>query len=281
MLNATSDLPLDDWIRSPDIVVTPRRRLAIHVRKGEQHMVNTAVDFWFGRLRGLHTLKQHDWGGTVRAGTPGTAHEGLIFKRFTVRHWRYLHKPHHARHTVLHEAGVRELGFNVPNQVCLMEERRAGMLLDAAVISHELTGVTKLSKLIDTPTSDFPLTDWRALISAFGREVARWHRAGLFHGDMHMGNVLCRFENGAYVFFWIDNDEGRRYARLPSSKRVHDLNHLQQTIHRLPSTDSMRLWRAYFEGAALPETMHKPLMRRVMAKARRYWKKRSRMDNAP
>ena len=231
--------------------------------------------YWDERLEGLECIRRHAWGGQTRKGHVagvGTCY----FKRFSISNPRYAHKPYRARRTVRLQDRSRALGFHVPGTWCLLECRRFGLLVDSAVVMDELPGFVSTRQLLNTMPNAVirSRADKRALLRAAGREVGRRHACGLFHGDLHPGNLFCRRDGNGFSFACIDNEEGEGYRRLPDRRRVHDLAHLNRMWGGLSPSDRMRFWTAYTESAGLSNAHARAVRRRVLQHSRRFWTKK-------
>ena len=117
-----------------------------------------------------------------------------------------------------------------------------------------------------------PGTFRRGLLVEIGRVVGTWHAAGLFHGDLHPGNLLCRMTDAGPVFFWLDTERTRACRRLPLNLRVNDL--VKLNYERLPVSlaDRMRVWKAYLESSGWPPDRERSLLGRVIARTQHRWR---------
>ncbi len=252
-------------------------RVDVWYPAGDESAASLATSYWRGDLDSEMTIaRQHKWGGKVLRYRPSSSGEPIYLKRLSIRSPRYLHKPRRARHTILQQERMAAAGFRVPASLLLVERTRAGVVTDSVVALKGLGAMPSVFGLINRPDDTQRLTtaEKRSMLTALGREVGRMHRAGLFHGDMHLNNVLYRINEEGITFSWIDNEEGRSFSRLPLRCRVHDLNHINRYNHAMTLTDRMRIWRAYLDEADLPKGVATVLARRVIAHTRAYWKKR-------
>ena len=90
------------------------------------------------------------------------------------------------------------------------------------------------------------LRNKRSLIRAFGQTVGKMHKAGIFHGDLRLGNVLARQDENGWQFFFIDNERTRKFYRLPNRLRLKNM--VQINMYRtvaVTNTDRMRFFTAY------------------------------------
>lgn len=252
--------------------------LDICYRPAAPEWVEIGERYWRRELTGLQTARLRDWGGVTKRGeVDGYGH--FYFKRFAARNPRYLYKTARARRTVALQARAAVLGFGVPEAVCLIERRRAGLLVESAVIMKPLEGWAALRDLLKSAPNAV-LGSWlekRKALRALGMELGRRHAAGLFHGDLHLGNVFCRKEGDAFAFSYIDNEEGAHSPPITVRRRIHDLNHInRRASDGLTHTDRALIWRAYLETAELPRSQRRAVRLSVVRKSRKYRRKKER-----
>jgi len=270
--------PLPDrWKKRVTSLAEEKGTLSVYALEEEPLWTEWALRFWKGEVSPKETVKDHEWGGYVVRARWGERDRLYYFKRFSIRHWRFLHKPRRARHTIVHEARMRDLGFHTPRTVALIERRRMGIVVDSALVTEAVTGAFRMFDLFNKEKVAALLDRERRrdLLRAFGAEVGRLHTAGLYHGDMHWGNLLVKTDRDRFDFFWTDNERGRAYKRLPFRWRVDDLNQVNKYRHRLSRADRMRMWRAYLEETGLSGQEADRVLRRVMQRSRAFWKKRN------
>lgn len=251
-------------------------RLDVYCPVSNPEWIPIGLEWWRRHLHGLEQVRDHHWGGRVECGMAGADGTLCYFKRFTARNPRYLYKVQRARHAVVHEHHIRRFGFNVPDTVCLLERRRFGIVVESGMLSLAVRDSHKVSQIFNAGAGGLiqSTADKRHLLRRVAEEVGRWHNAGLFHGDLHLGNLFCQRQGDQFRFYWLDNEEGRIYRRLPVSRRVHDLNHIVRQRHRLTVTDRMRLWKSYVRVTDLSGAEQEKVLRAVARKSRAFWKKK-------
>jgi hypothetical protein len=142
---------------------------------------------------------------------------------------------------------MRLLGFATPQIFCVIEERRAGVVVQSAIIMEACDRAVSLWDWLTHPAwqQSRTTTRRRTLVVALAREVGRMHRLGIRHGDMHGGNILCQWHDATVSFVWLDNEHTRRYAVLPLRERFRNLKRLSRLYTHVPLTDCGRFWRTY------------------------------------
>jgi len=136
--------------------------------------------------------------------------------------------------------------------VVAMGERKSGFFdRENFLVTLEVENAKQIYQFIPDNSENLTkeqLQDKRELIRAFGRTVGRMHAAGIFHGDLKVGNVLARQERNGWRLFFIDNERTRKFYRLLPWLRLKNL--VQLNMHRSPcltNSDRMRFFKAYLE----------------------------------
>jgi tRNA A-37 threonylcarbamoyl transferase component Bud32 len=263
------------WTRSRDV---QGRALDIYCPEGKEEWVGLAKRYWDDALDGVTEIKRHDWGGVTRSCVvPGFG--TCFFKRFTIRSLRFLHKPRRARNTLRLQTYAAKRGFGVPETLCLMERRRLGIVLESLVVLAEVKDSHSLSSILNQGGGNIvrSRSEKRDLLRTLGQAVGRRHALGLFHGDHHLGNVFCKRCSGGFAISWIDNEEGAICRRIPMRFRLHDLAHMNRFKHQLSLTDRMVTWRAYVKTTNWSPQLQRRVLRRVIRKSQRFWRKKGWM----
>lgn len=250
-----------------------RGYLKIYHRPGEDRWVDIAVSYWKGKLTPLtriessHSAVLHK--GNVEALT-------CYFKRYLIRDFKdmikHIIRPSRARRALRGDEEVQASGFNSPRALCLMEEHISGLLRQSALVTEAIDGAPSATYWINQGFADSQDQRLRFL-KAFGHVVGEWHSKGLYHGDMRLGNILSRPDNGEFVFYWLDNEGTKRYTTLPLSRRVNNLVQVNMDTG-LSRMDRMEFWNAYIEKNSLSVQQEKELMLKVTRKTRKRWKKK-------
>jgi hypothetical protein len=90
------------------------------------------------------------------------------------------------------------------------------------------------------------LEEKRAVICAAGREVGRLHGAGIFHGDLRVGNLIIEGYGPAAKIYFVDNERTMHCGILSAGKRLKNLIQLNMVgLRHITSTDRLRFLNAY------------------------------------
>lgn len=263
-----------DWVKTRVKIFSTQRTLDVWHGPGESLWQERARQCWEEQLAGWTVVRRHEWGGRVYRGRFDPEGPEFFFKKLCVRNPRYFHRPRRARSTWRHESRMSEAGFNTQRLVALMEYRRMGLLVASGLLSEAVPDCVKLYDLLNAGQISMSLREKRSLLRALGKEVGRLHGAGFYHGDMHLGNILCQNAGGTVRFFWIDNEKGQRRDPLPFRLRVDDLCQMIKYKKLLSDTDLMRLWKAYCGEIRLEESEARSVVRTVLDKSQRLWNRR-------
>jgi len=235
--------------------------------------------YWQGRLRGLSTGISSP-ATVVMHGSPREGEGAYYFKQFLVRnrldHVKSFFRRSRAERAFHGGRLAEEKGFRVPKTVCVIEEKRFPRPSRSGLITEAVTDALRLDQLLTAPPDGegTDVTTWRRrLVRDLGMEVGRWHAANLCHGDMRIGNVLCRTQADGCQFYWLDNERTRCTASL--HERARNLVQLNMTSGQMISnTDRMRFWMSYTQTAPGSAAELRRLRDAVVRWSRRRWHKR-------
>ena len=148
--------------------------------------------------------------------------------------------------------------------------------MESALLFDAFEGAVPVYHLLNQPELGVnPIREKRrALLQALGEEVGRWHAEGFYHGDLHTGNILVSEYGETYSFHWIDNEEGRKYPKLPDEKRILDLDHINRLDYNLSLIDRYRFWDAYCRASGLNGRNAKEIAHKVLKRSQKYRRKR-------
>ena len=254
---------MDDCIKTEKKL--SRGYLKIFYRRGDEKWGNLALSYWEGKIERLTRVKSSPH-TIIHAGT--VMDQSFYFKRYLMRDTgdriKHIIRPSRARRAFVNGEMIEALGFHPPRSVCFIEEWRAGFIQESALITEAIKDAPEVRCYIDTVTTG-SVQLRRQFLQSLGRAVGAMHSRGVHHGDMRVGNILCRFLHDEFVFYWLDNERTKRYATLPMSRRINNL--VQLNMERgLTLTDRMRFWKAYMEESRIPSIQEKEITHKVMKK---------------
>jgi hypothetical protein len=167
-------------------------------------------------------------------------------------------KGSHGAHIERITQALNDAGFSAPPVLLQGVDRVGGEL----IITLQADGDGTLRTLDGLGKG--PLARKRAVLQAFGRELARFHRCGFVHGDLTPFNVFF-IRNEPLRFALIDNERTRRAPALMGIRpRLRNLVQLGRfALPHLSRTDRLRVLRAYTEMMRPPA--RRAVTRRVVA----------------
>jgi tRNA A-37 threonylcarbamoyl transferase component Bud32 len=164
-------------------------------------------------------------------------------------------------------------GFKAPVIVAMGECKFSFLERENFLLTVEVEEAKPINQFIPDKLEDFTkeqLNDLRELIRTFGRTVGRMHAAGIFHGDLRLGNVLVKREKDGWHFFLIDNERTRKFRRLSARLRLKNLVQANMLISDcITKTDRMRFFKAYLSLNPLIQNRRAVWANKVVAKTSR------------
>lgn len=164
----------------------------------------------------------------------------------------YLSPERPVRELVL-AARLRSLGLPTP-RVLAARALRAGAGWRLALVSVREPGRDAGAELERWRAGALARGQGRKLATAAGELVARLHRAGFLHADLHPRNLLVAPDGTLAV---LDLDKGRFFSALTDRQRRDNLRRLYRSVRRrearggrfLTRGDHLAFLRAYARGA--------------------------------
>ena len=178
---------------------------------------------------------------------------------------------------------LAENDFRAPTIVA-MGERRFGIFHTRNfLVTLDAANSKRIYEFIPESRTDLAkeqLLSKRELIRAFGQTVGRMHKAGIFHGDLRLGNVLVQKEQNMWRFFFLDNERTKRLCRLPLRLQVKNLVQVNMKLpDTLTNTDRMRFFKEYWAENGGSKQQERELVRQVVKRSderldKRMWVRR-------
>ncbi|HZL12239.1 MAG TPA: lipopolysaccharide kinase InaA family protein [Prolixibacteraceae bacterium] len=122
-----------------------------------------------------------------------------------------------------HSVQLLDLEVNTPEPIAYVDCYRNGKLEKSFYVSL-FTNYKSLREIIAQPISES-----EELIKAFARFACRIHRAGVFHEDYNIDNVLYLFKENKYDFTVIDNNR-MRFSDYSFGKAIRNLKRLSLPV---------------------------------------------------
>lgn len=192
---------------------------------------------------------------------PGTAvfrlHGGerdLFIKFFLYNRWRHLLKSPFlkakAKFAWENAEMLLEEGFQTPPVVIVGEKRSFGFVQKSFFVTEGVEAVSLkmfLKGPFDVSLGSLGVSK-RVFFTRLGRLIGSLHAKGIYHGDLHLGNLLLwgPSSNAKWGFYFLDNEGARRFQSLPNSRRLHDLRDLNDLrLGSISSRDRAHFFKAY------------------------------------
>lgn len=179
---------------------------------------------------------------------------GIYFKQYFCRSgWdfiKHLVRASRAKRAFKASEVLTENGFETPVIIAMGECKSGFFNTRNFLVTLEVESAKQIHQLIPGSLENLTkeqLQGKRKLVRAFGQTVGRMHRAGIFHGDLRLGNVLARQEKSSWHFFFIDNERTRQFRRLPARLRLKNMVQINMFRDGITNTDRLRFFKTYIE----------------------------------
>ncbi len=179
---------------------------------------------------------------------------GVYFKQYLCRSiWdfiKHLVRASRARRAFKATLMLEKNGFGAPAVIAMGEYKSGFFNRENFLVTFEVENAQRFHQFISESLDDLgqeELRNKRELIRAFGRTIGKMHAAGIFHGDLRVGNVLARQEKNGWHFFFIDNERTKKFHRSPARLRLKNLVQLNIFRDGISRTDRLRFFKTYLE----------------------------------
>jgi serine/threonine protein kinase len=170
-------------------------------------------------------------------------------------------------------------------QVPTVEPLAVGRLLcrsgpgDSFLITRSLDGTESLSRFLETTFQTLPPRQQTRLRQQLAIELARFvahlYANGIFHRDLHAGNILVARDANGLRLFLIDLHDTKVGQPLSRRSRMANLIILNRYFSmRASRSDRLRFWRAYVGHGTMDSGLAKELERRTWASNLQFWRQR-------
>lgn len=194
----------------------------------------------------------------------------LFVKFFHPIHWRHRMKAPFlktkARWAWENAQLLLREGFQTPPVVITGERRvfrcvRKAFFVTEAVDAVSLKSILKGS--LDAWLSDRGMTR-KFFFLRLGRSIGSLHGKGIYHGDLHSGNLWLSDSQrgGDFGLYFLDNEGARHFqTSLPKSRRLHDLRDLNDLrLESITAKDRGYFFRGYLEENPHLRPIRKPFI---------------------
>jgi len=162
-----------------------------------------------------------------------------------------------------------ENSFNTADIVGYYESRLGPFIVDNVLVTKEIENaraILEVFKKICNNKGRAKLSCKRDLIRSFGSTIGQLHRKGFFHGDLRLGNILAKDDDGSWRFFFLDNERTKRYRKLSERHQIKNLVQINLFREELSDSDRMRFFREYWSSFSKDLNKGKALARKVLRK---------------
>ncbi len=154
-------------------------------------------------------------------------------------------------------------GFRSPTTHCWGKKGQRHFMITKGVAAIGLADF--IHKNWQPPLPRKKVSNKRAIIEDLGQEIGRLHKAGIYHGDLRLNNILIKLENNKAVFHFVDNERNHHYELIPLKLIEKNLVQVNMVFPQCVTLqDRLRFFKAYNkEYARFSPSEQKTLMQKV------------------
>ncbi|MFH0963244.1 MAG: lipopolysaccharide kinase InaA family protein [Planctomycetota bacterium] len=170
-------------------------------------------------------------------------------------------------------------GIPVPEPLAMGERRRFGALLSNFLVTAAIDGALPLSVIVSRASPRHRTDMLREMGPALARFIRSVHDAGVFHRDLHAGNILARRNAGAMDFFLTDLHDvslSDRPGGLPALLRLRNLAVFNWFWSRWTTRTQRRRFLAAYEETDPVGLDPREIERASLAGRKAFWSSRER-----
>ena len=195
---------------------------------------------------------------------------------------KHLVRPSRARRAFKATLMLEKNGFEAPAVVAMGECKSGLFNREDFLVTFEVENAQRFHQIIPERLEDLSkeqLRNKRELMRAFGQSIGKMHAAGIFHGDLRVGNVLARQKKNDWHFFFIDNERTKKFYRLPPWLRLKNLVQLNMFRDGISRTDRLRFFKTYVCSNPSVQRCSNKWIQKVVTKTNLRFKKREKSFN--
>lgn len=128
---------------------------------------------------------------------------------------------------------ARERGINTIETMAIVKNRMMGPFFKCKLISREIVDSVDLMELLLDFDGKYTLVQKRQIINEVARAVRKMHDAGIYHGDLHLKNILlqCK-DNNEFNVFIIDLDKSEQFKEIDFHRRISNIKRLDRSLEK-------------------------------------------------
>lgn len=175
-----------------------------------------------------------------------------------------------------------EMGLRTAEVLAVIKHNILYPFFRSDIVTKEITGAFDLIRIIkdNTSTNIRIYKKKKTIIREIAFAVRKMHNIGIYHGDIHLKNMLVK-ENrdGNFRVYIIDLDKSKLHRSLNIAKRMKNLYRLDRSVEKLATsfrnqpdvfkrpfpisrTDRVRFFREYMRDYSENEKDWRDLIRR-------------------
>ena len=250
-----------------------REKLRVWMTSTYDGDLDWLIKFWKNDLSDYQMIQQSKQATVVKGKNPNLACNIYLKKLHIRKRVDFIKnslRKSRARRAVEMGEIAETNGFFVSKALFLIESVKNGFHYESGIITESIEGAISVGALLRE------LKDKRSrliqFVQSFARLIGRWHKKGLYHGDLRLGNVLTKWVDGQYTFFFLDNERNRFYSyQVPTAKVTHNLMQIFMCVAKYPEEVQNTFWNSYNDVMKFPPKLYAKIKRNALTTVYERW----------
>ncbi len=169
---------------------------------------------------------------------------------------------------------LKKLGIAVPDVIGYGMQREMGLVKKDVLVTGAVPSSQNLDNFLKGTFQSLSVVQKRQLIIRFASFVKKLHKLGIFHPDLHVGNILIAQSDDTYRFALLDTDRISITEKgLSRNQEIRSLALLLNSVRILSSTlQRFRFLKEYgVQLDGVGRQLVKSIQKKHLSMARKVW----------
>ncbi len=128
---------------------------------------------------------------------------------------------------------ARRRRINTTEIIAIIKNKIVGPLHKLQLVTREISNSVDLIELLSHPEKNQLDIKKREIINKMAMAVKEMHDAGIYHADLHLKNILVKFDEDERVdVYIIDLDKSKQYEKISFRRRMNNIIRLDRSLEK-------------------------------------------------